>query len=408
MLESFFSEITKNASGFVVVNNDKIAYSTYDKPILEENLQGQNIEEFLSTFMDADGLEVGSYPLGDNSAVVVVGETTGSIEEGQILSTLMDKVGMAPDNGLISAFVGSSYDIPVPDAGSAVSSVEPAPEPVATSASSSSSASISKPVLALIIGSIATAGVFGGMAFTGFEFGSTYEVQCPIGDNQIPEILNTREASQLVYLGNDLYKEGLYDEALMHYQFALIKDNKNIYALNGVGTTFEVLREYNNARLCYADTLEIDKNNINALNGMGNALVGLEYYEESLLHYEQALDLSPDSVNALNGMGNALVGLEYYEESLLHYEQTLDLSPDSVNALTGKCKAKIGLEEYAEAADHCDQALSISPNNSNALIGKSRALIGLGNYAEANTILDQVLEMNPDNVDAIAIKDKIR
>ena len=413
MSTSFFNEIFRNANGFVVINNSKAVYSNHNNYFLEYDLQGVSTEDFLSFFMDAENIEIASYPLTDTSAIVVVGEPTGSKEEGQLLYAMIKKVGMTADDDLISCIIGSSFGSIIAGTMSVFTN---APALSSSVDSTVNSISFSKLLFAAIIGSITITGVVGGIFFINDDdmnienivpSNNIVPLCMTVNMDDLSENMSSLNTFELITRGNGFYSEGSYNEALSYYQLAFVRDPSNIFALNGAGTTFEVLRMYDNAITCYADVLNIDAHNVNALIGKGNALVGLNTYDDALLHYNRALDLSPNNVNALIGKGNALVGLNTYDDALLHYNRALDLSPNNVNALIGKGNALVGLNTYDDALLHYNRALDLSPNNVNALIGKIKSLVGLGDFVTANNLLSEILETYPNNIDAIEIKNKL-
>jgi len=99
------------------------------------------------------------------------------------------------------------------------------------------------------------------------------------------------------------------------------------FALRDMGRDDEAMRHFEDALLARPDYVD-------ALNSLGLTLARAGRFKEAIARYEDALRIEPDQAQVHNNLGNALRQTGRLAEALPHYEQALRIKPDSISALT--------------------------------------------------------------------------
>ena len=99
------------------------------------------------------------------------------------------------------------------------------------------------------------------------------------------------------------------------------------FALRDLGRNDEAIRHFELALLARPDYVD-------ALNSLGLTLTHAGRLKEAIVRYEEALRFEPDQAQVHNNLGNALRQTGRLAEALPHYERALSIKPDSVSALT--------------------------------------------------------------------------
>jgi len=145
----------------------------------------------------------------------------------------------------------------------------------------------------------------------------------------------------------------MYEAALDNYNYVLINDSDNIYALANKGMILSLLKRDKEALECYNHTLRKNDSMSDFHMNKGNALKNLNRYNEALVSYDRAINLDKNNYDAYLNKGNALQGLHLFQESIENYNYAIDINktrPDAywnrslVYLLTGDYEN--GLREY--------------------------------------------------------------
>jgi tetratricopeptide (TPR) repeat protein len=110
-------------------------------------------------------------------------------------------------------------------------------------------------------------------------------------------------ASYLYNMANALNAQGHIDDAVVHYQRALVLDPDYADAHNNLGSVLLAQGKLDDAMAHFGQALASNPKHAEAHNNLGTRL----YRIDAIAHYERALVLNPGHVNAHNNLGIALV-----------------------------------------------------------------------------------------------------
>ena len=207
----------------------------------------------------------------------------------------------------------------------------------------------------------------------------------------------------------DIYREdGLYDEALEHYEAVVMLDPYVAEHFYELGVTYQVLDRLRDAANSYVAGLTIDQDDLNLNIGLGQVYLGLRDSDRALRFLERATRIDPESATAWSSVGVAHDLQGNYAFAEVSYRKALELGPDSpgvkqnlgANLLAqGRAEEAIGFladaaserptpltqkllgDAYFEAGRRddalaaYDAALAQDPGFLSALNGKGEALI---------------------------------
>jgi tetratricopeptide (TPR) repeat protein len=168
-------------------------------------------------------------------------------------------------------------------------------------------------------------------------------------------------------LGGALVADGRLDEAITHFQKAL---------------------------LVWPDYAEAHYN-------WGIALAAGGQLDDAIGHYREALRIQPDYAEAHNNLGNALAASRRAEEAVEHYQKALEIQPDFAAAERNLGSTLAAGGRLKEAATHFRKALEIQPDYAEAHNDLGNALAADGRLEEAMAHYRKAVELRPDYVEAM-------
>lgn len=239
-------------------------------------------------------------------------------------------------------------------------------------------------------------------------------------------------------LGNNLFVEGKYEEAMEKYAAITLMDPDYTEAQLNYAAAQEALGRSEDAVENFERLFEISPLEFNsyAYNNRGSALSNIARYEEAIMKFEKALTLDPDfnaayynlaimynklglyqeTINKLDQYesrsyskvspevylewGNAYFHQGKYHKAIVKYDSVLqkqenDEYTEDVHLLIGT--ALTLNEEYDESIFYFEKVIEINPNNASAYGELANSLINLNRYDEAVKKLQQAIEKSPEN-----------
>ncbi len=162
-------------------------------------------------------------------------------------------------------------------------------------------------------------------------------------------------ALEYEYLGDALFLEGRYEEALAYFNegTALERNRPEIWYSQGI--TLGRLEKHKEALDSFNNSVVLNPRYERAWIGRAVALYMMKNYEEALQSCDDALNVNPNYFYAWNNKGVMLLSLKRYDESIACFEKALALKPDASAFYNKACvyaitsKANQALESLALA-----------------------------------------------------------
>ncbi|XP_029617169.1 RNA polymerase II-associated protein 3 isoform X2 [Salmo trutta] len=257
--------------------------------------------------------------------------------------------------------------------------------------------------------------------------------------------------------GNQLFKEGKYDDAIECYTRGMGADPYNPILPTNRAACFFRLKKFAVAESDCNLSIALDSNYFKAFARRGAARFALQNYESALEDYVMVLKLDPENLEAQNEVmkckeviaklggkaespeaavvtppvvdvkqqqlmeeqqrrqeavvqkdrGNAYFKEGKYEAAVEYY--TKGMEADSTNVLlpANRAMAYLKLQRYKEAEEDCSKAIALDGTYSKAFARRGTARAALGLLKQAKEDFEEVLKLEPGNKQAFHEMKKI-
>ena len=202
------------------------------------------------------------------------------------------------------------------------------------------------------------------------------------------------------HLGNALYKQKRYEEAVDAYRVAIAQRPNHAVAHFNLGGALNKLGRFEEAETHLRRAIELDPKAKHRYRYLGNALYEQGRYEEALDAYRVAVQ-HPDYPLAHANLGMALNKLERFEEAETHLRRAIALDSKTKNSHRYLGNALYEQGRYAEAVDAYRVAIEQRPDDALAHASLGATLNVLGRNEEAETHLHRALALNPSHTEAL-------
>ena len=203
-----------------------------------------------------------------------------------------------------------------------------------------------------------------------------------------------------VGLGSVLNKLGRFEEAETHLHRAIALDPKAKHSHLRLGNALYEQGRYAEAVDTYRVATEQHPDDAVAHSNLGMALNKLKRYKEAETHLRRAIALDSKTKHGHRHLGNALYEQGRYAEAVDAYFVSIEQSPDDAVAHSNLGAALNKLERYEEAETHLRRAIALDSKTKHGHRHLGNALYEQGRYAEAVDAYRVAAEQRPD--DAVA------
>ncbi|MFQ5688402.1 MAG: tetratricopeptide repeat protein [Candidatus Scalindua sp.] len=230
---------------------------------------------------------------------------------------------------------------------------------------------------------------------------------------EIPEKPTSEEIEKYITLGDNYFKEGKLDEAIVEYKKALeIKPRDDI--LNKLGQIHQQKRlaGKSEGQPAKIDTFTSEKT-LDEMPGLAAPDEteqdlsieeiydrGISYYDKGMIdkaieEFKEVLELDPDDVETRFHLGNAYADKEMFDEAISIYKKTIEKNPEFIDAYLSLGMLYLDMDLIDEAISLCKQAISANPDDSFLCFHLGEAYIRNKQYEEAITAFNKAISINP-------------
>ena len=259
----------------------------------------------------------------------------------------------------------------------------------------------------------------------------------PLGmfSSQYDVLLHSLRASPAehdIAMGNVLYKNGQYEEALSNYNTAIQHDPDCYKGHLERGNTYFMLGDYEEAMKDFTRAISIDPNKATpycnrstarakegnwegALQDINEAIrlkpKHAEYHytrgfanhalgalEAALKDLDTSIRLKPNCAKAYSSRGVVKMELGSYEDALCDIHKALELDPDSFAAHNNLAAVKKKLGDYEDMMDHA-KITQVGPYGKESHDLKGVSMHASKRYLESVKCLDKAIRLNPRSIE---------
>lgn len=189
-----------------------------------------------------------------------------------------------------------------------------------------------------------------------------------------PKFLSSREAKIAQFFSNVrahqgnpdshyllacYYQErGRYKEALEEFKKVLLIDPCYVKAYNGMGVSFDLLRDFPRAIESYEIALKLNPNLDYVQNNLGYSYLLQENFDEAITYFKKAIVLNDKDGRFHNNLGLAYAEKGQFDLALAEFRT----AGDEANAHYNMAKLYFKKGLYDEAKSHYAMALNLNPS----------------------------------------------
>ena len=169
-----------------------------------------------------------------------------------------------------------------------------------------------------------------------------------------------RMSTSAIAQGDQLVKDGRYEDALYFYDRAIRMGSKPASAWTSKGVALKRLNRLNDALRCHTIALKLDPENEIASCNQGDIYFRAGKLDRAIECYDKAIEIRPKYAIAWNNKGAALARSGRFKEARRCHDQAVTLKPKYVAAWLnrGEVLARLGLREEAEKSLEHARALT--------------------------------------------------
>ena len=143
--------------------------------------------------------------------------------------------------------------------------------------------------------------------------------------------LDPRNATGHFLLGEKLYRQGDFEEALGEYREASAVEG-DAQLLEGLGRVNEKLGKYDDALLAYGDSIAADPMLLAPRLGRGRVRLARREYSQAVGELELALKVAPNDARVLRDLGRAYLAMRDLRQAVPMLERSVSLDPKNAEA----------------------------------------------------------------------------
>ncbi len=230
---------------------------------------------------------------------------------------------------------------------------------------------------------------------------------------EAPERPTEKDIEKHIALGDDYFKDGKLDEAIVEYEKAMdIKPRNDI--LNKLGQVHQQKRLADKTREAPPEkathksektldkTPELTKPDKKVSEASINELLskGISYHDEGMIdkaieQFNEVLDIAPDNAKANYNLGNTYADKGMFDEAISAYKKAVEKDPGLIDAYLNLSMLYLDMELIDEAISLCKQAVNANPNDSFLCFHLGDAYARNKQHKDAITAFKKAISINP-------------
>ncbi len=202
------------------------------------------------------------------------------------------------------------------------------------------------------------------------------------------------------FLGNRLFEEKRFDDAVVAYRDALAYAPEDPDVHGKLAEALAALGQVDGAIHHYKRSLAGRPDSATNHACLGTLYAQKGEFSQAIEHYREALRIDPDYAKVYSNLGVALQSSGQLDAAIGAYRTALRRDPDEPVVHYNLGAALDARGDLDGAIASFRRALTLDPDNVEALFGLGRALAKQGRHAEAEVALRKVLQLRPGHADA--------
>jgi serine/threonine-protein kinase len=203
--------------------------------------------------------------------------------------------------------------------------------------------------------------------------------------------LNDKAPEVNISCGQVMAGTGKAQEALKHFQKALMFEPRSGEAMEGLGRAHEALKDLAKAEAAFKDMVRLRNGDWQAYKQLGLYYYRRERFDDAAAQFRRVVELTPDNAQGYSNLGVMYAQAGKLEEARKALERSHKIEPRHSNLQNlGRLLSFQG--KYAEAAIYHRQAAEARPE-SHLLWGNLAAVYDLGKDARARQTYERAIDL---------------
>jgi tetratricopeptide (TPR) repeat protein len=211
--------------------------------------------------------------------------------------------------------------------------------------------------------------------------------------------LDEKNNYALVGIGDAARRQNKFQEAADYYQRCLDYHPGNNYALFGLADCYKALNQYQKAIDVWEQYLFHDDKNVTVLTRIADTYRKIHDFKNSKTVYLRVLQMDDKNPYAIIGLGHLHYDFKEYQEALYYWEKIMAIKGGDVDirVLTsiGNCHRK--LKTFVRGIPYFEAALMRDNYNFYALFGLADCYRGISRQQLSLECWNKILEFDPRN-----------
>ena len=213
--------------------------------------------------------------------------------------------------------------------------------------------------------------------------------------------LNPQAWVAYLHLGNALYDQGRYAEALTAYRIAAEQNPNYVLIHSNLGLVLNELGRFKEAEKHLRRAIALNPQDWHALLSLVKVLCDQGRYAETLEATRIVIELRPDDAVANSILGLVLNKLGRFKEAEKHLRRAIALNPQARDAHLNIGVALYNQDQYEAAITAYRVAIAQDPDNALAHANLGAALNELRRFEEAEAYLRRAIVLDPSHTEAL-------
>ncbi len=208
--------------------------------------------------------------------------------------------------------------------------------------------------------------------------------QCGFWKNSTTIFSQALSVTQKNYLAHSnlaraLLANGKNDEAIIHYNRAILLKPNSALPYNMLGNAYTKLGQYQLAVKNYNQAIRIDSSYANAYNNRGTAYSGLGLKDRAIEDHNTAIRLKPDYADAYYNRGIVFMESGQYQNAVNDFSKAIQLQPDYLPAYYNRGIAYSHIGQYNLSIQDNTKTINLKPDHADAYNNRAAVYLNLGN-----------------------------
>jgi len=198
-------------------------------------------------------------------------------------------------------------------------------------------------------------------------------------------------------LGIALFKEGKTEDAIHHFNQAILIRPDYYKPYDSRGVAYDKLGQYEQAIADFNEAIRLNPEYAASYNNRGAVYDKSGRYEKAIEEYNTAIRLKPEYADAYNNKGLVFVRLGQNQKAIEDFSKAISLNPCFADAYNNRAVVYTVLDRYDLAVIDLKKAISAQPDFLKSYMNIAAIHAKFNQYEDVARNLTEAIRLQPDN-----------